>query len=296
MVARYLTTEKEQGLRLDQFLQQRVPTLSRTKIRKIIDLGGVHIDGQRVRRCSWNVEPNQKIELYQDNSPLDPFRLSQDTILFQDKYLIVINKPAGVDTQPTPARYKGTLYEALLAWFEKDKKIRHPQIGMAQRLDRDTSGVIVFSTHPDAHKELTTQIQNHTVKKEYLAMVQGIPSPDEGTFHSFLKKDPTSHRMYSDPSKGKEAITHYRTVKSWADSALVSIQLVTGRTHQIRTHFSEAGYPLLGDVQYGGPRIHGGCKWSRQCLHSWKLQMNHPKTGESLSFAAPIPADMGAAL
>ena len=294
MTAHYLITEEDQGQRLDQFLQQKEPTLSRTKIRKIIDLGGVHVDGKRVRRCSWNIEADQKIEIYQDNCPLDPFRLSQEMILFQDKYLIVINKPAGVDTQPTPARYKGTLYEALLVWLKKDKKVRQPQIGMAQRLDRDTSGVIVFSIHPDAHKELTAQIQNHTVKKEYLAMVQGIPSPSEGTFHSFLKKDPTSHRMYS-ASKGKEAITHYRIMKSWTDSALVAIQLITGRTHQIRTHFSEAGYPLLGDVQYGGPRIHGGCKWTRQCLHSRKLQMNHPKTGEPLSFSAPIPADMGAA-
>lgn len=293
MVKRFHTTDSDNGFRLDQYLQQRIPELSRTKIRKIVDLGGVHIDGRRVRKCGKTLKPHETIELHSDSSPLDPYRLKPSDILFQDKYIIVINKPAGIETQPTPARYKGTLYEALQVWLKRDRRFRKLQIGMAQRLDRDTSGVIIFSIHPESHKSLTEQIGNHTVKKEYLAVIQGVPTPSQGTYHSFLRRDRNTHRMQSVTNGGKEAITHYQILKDWSHSSLVSVELVTGRTHQIRAHFAEAGHPLLGDQTYGGPKIHGGCSWTRQCLHSWKLQLTHPKTGERLSFSAPVPSDMG---
>lgn len=293
MVKRFHTTDSDRGLRLDQYLQQEISELSRTKIRKIVDLGGVHIDGRRVRKCGRIIKNCEAIELYQDSSPLDPYRLKQADILFQDKYIIAINKAAGVDTQPTPARYKGTLYEALQVWLKRDRRFRKLEIGMAQRLDRDTSGVIIFSIHPKSHKGLTEQIGNHTAQKTYLAIVQGVPTPSRGTYHSFLKRDRNTHKMQPVTTGGKEAITHYQVLKDWRHSSLVSVQLVTGRTHQIRAHFAEAGHPLLGDQFYGGPKTHGGCRWARQCLHSWKLQLNHPKTGERLSFTAPVPSDMG---
>jgi 23S rRNA pseudouridine1911/1915/1917 synthase len=298
MVEQYQVTDKEHGFRLDQFLMQNSPDLSRTKIRKIIDLGGVHVDGHRVRKCSRNVKNCEDIKLYQDHTPLDPYRISPNDILFQDNYIVVINKPAGVETQPTPARYKGTLYEALQVLLKRDNRFRKVEIGMPQRLDRDTSGAIVFSIHPQSHKSLTEQIQDHRVTKKYLAIVRDTPSPSEGTYHSYLERDRHSHLMKSIPAEragAKEAITHYTVLKSWAHSALVAVQLITGRTHQIRAHFSEHGHPLLGDLNYGGPGFHEGAKWSRQALHSWKLQFNHPMTGAQLSYTAPVPKDMAAA-
>jgi len=298
MINRYLTTKADRGVRLDQFLQHNSPDLSRTRIRKIIDIGGVHVDGRRIRKCGRLIQAGETIQLHQDQSPLEPYRVSPDDILFQDKYILVISKPAGIDTQPTPARYKGTLYEAVQIHLKRDNRFRKVEIGMPQRLDRNTSGAIVFSIHPESHKKLTQQIQSHEVKKEYLAMVQGNPTQETGTYHTFLQRNRNNHLMQSVPpeTKGaKEAITHYKVIKNWPDSALVEVQLVTGRTHQIRAHFSEAGHPLLGDKQYGGPEVHGGCKWSRHCLHSWKLQFKHPKTGSLLSFIAPIPHDMSAA-
>lgn len=293
MIQRLHITDSDCALKLDQYLQQQIPGISKTTIRQIIDIGGVHIDGRRIRKCERSLTVGENIELHQDNNPLDPYRLKQSDILFQDRYIIVINKPPGVATQPTPARYRGTLYEALQVWLKRDRRFRKLQIGMAQRLDRDTSGVIIFSIHPESHKGLTEQIGNHTAQKEYLTIVLGIPIPSKGTFHSFLKRNRKTHLMQSVTDGGKEAITHYQVLKNWSDRALVSVKLVTGRTHQIRAHFSEAGHPLLGDHSYGGPTTHGGCNWARQCLHSWKLQLKHPKTGERLSFTAPVPSDMG---
>ncbi len=298
MVDTFLTNETDQGIRLDQFLQQQLPDLSRTRIRKIIDIGGVHVDKRRVRKCGRLIKTGENIKLYQDNQSLDPYRIKPDDILFQDKYIVVLNKPAGIDTQPTPARYKGTLYEALQVLLKRDNRFRKVEIGMPQRLDRNSSGAIVFSIHPESHKKMTEQIQNHTVTKEYLAIVKGNVEPEQGTYHSFLMRDRNSHLMRSvaaESNGAKEAITHYKVTKKWVDSSLVEVQLVTGRTHQIRTHFSEAGHPLLGDLQYGGPELHGGSKWLRQCLHSWKLQFKHPKKDTHLSFTAPVPSDMAAA-
>lgn len=298
MVDTFFTTDTDEGRRLDQFLQQQLPDLSRTRIRKIIDIGGVHIDKRRVRKCGRKIQTSESIKLYQDNQSLDPYRISSDDILFQDKYIVVINKPAGIDTQPTPSRYKGTLYEALQVLLKRDNRFRKVEIGMPQRLDRNSSGAIVFSIHPESHKKLTEQIQNHTITKEYLALVKGDVQPSEGTYHSYLQRDRNSHLMRSvaaDNKGAKEAITHYRVTKHWPDISLVEVQLVTGRTHQIRAHFSEAGHPLLGDIQYGGPEVHGGSKWLRQCLHSWKLQFKHPIKDTPLSFTAPVPPDMAAA-
>ena len=220
MVKRYLTTNLDHSVRLDQYFHLQTPELSRTKTRKIVDLGGVRIHGHSVRKCGRNMYPLEKVELYQDHSPLAPYRLCQTDILFQDKYIIILNKTARIETQPTP---------------------------------------------------------------------------ETGTFHSYLQRNRNTHRMHSTTQGGKEAITYYQVQKTWADRALVTVQLITERTHQIRAHFSETGQPLFGDQQYGGPKIHEGARWPRQCLHSWILQLNHPKTEKLLSFTASVPSDMALA-
>lgn len=293
MIHRIETDSGDSGQRLDQFLQARIPELSRTKIRKIIDLGGVHIAGRRVRKCGLAVSANQQIEMHLDQGSLDPYRISNKDILFQDNYLLVLNKPMGVDTQPTKARYKGTLYEALQIWLQRDRRFgRKLEIGMVQRLDRDTSGVIVFSIHPRSHKGLTEQIHNRTARKTYLALVRGELSPPEGVYHSFLARDTCGYRVKSVESEGKEAITHYRTLHTLGGASLVEARLVTGRMHQIRAHFSEDGHPLLGDTRYGGPFHFEGRDYPRQCLHSWKLELDHPISGQPLLFTAAVPTDM----
>ncbi len=296
MVERFLCTAGDQGARLDQFLARQSPEVSRTTIRKIIDLGGVHVDGRRVRKAGLILTENQQIEIYRDAGSLEPYRIEAGQILYQDEYVIALNKPSGIETQPTPARYRGTLYEALQVWLERDRRFgRRLEIGMAQRLDRETSGVIVFSIHPRAHRSLTTQMQSRSANKIYLALVEGRPEPEQGSYHSHLLRDRFANRMKSTSRGGKEAVTGYRVLRSVdvpAAISLVEILLITGRTHQIRAHFSEAGHPLLGDLRYGGSRRYGGWRCERQCLHAHRLVLKHPVTGQNLEFIAEVPVDM----
>jgi len=294
MVKNFTTTAADKGKRLDQFLQENCADISRTKLRKIIDLGGVHVGGRRQRKCGATLGGGTAVELHIDNGPLEPFRITEQDVLFQDDHLIVLNKPAGVETQPTPARYKGTLYEALQIWLGRDTRFgRKLQIGMVQRLDRETSGVIVFSIHPVSHKGLSDQFQQRTIAKYYLAAVAGVPSPEEGEIISSLSKDRRTGLMHSVAKGGKQAITRYKVLKTHGNEAsLVEIDLKTGRTHQIRTHMAEAGHPLLGDTRYGGPTSIAGHPCKRHYLHSQTLDLLHPVTHARLCCTAPLPADM----
>ncbi|MGE4545048.1 MAG: RluA family pseudouridine synthase [Pedobacter sp.] len=281
------------GMRLDQFLAQALPDFSRTFARKIIDLGGVHLDGRRMRRSSVSVAAGASLEVFLDDQDLQVFTLTDEHILYRDNYLLVINKPAGINSQPTPARYKGTLYEALLRMLESPyAKGQKPSLGMVQRLDRDTSGVMVFSIHTRAHQPLSKIFTDRGVQKIYLAMIEGTMDKPQGEFRSMLARQHRTNLMKSVEKGGKEALTRYRVIESFGDATLVEVEIPTGRSHQIRVHFSEAGHPLLGDTRYGGAASWRGIPVARQMLHAWKLQMKHPVSRESVAFEAPYPSDL----
>lgn len=292
MLHRFTTDKQAIGMRLDHYLQENLPDISRTAIRKIIDLGGVHLEGRRTRKNSRQLSAGIRIEVHLDKAPLDPYRITTADVLFQDKHIIALNKPCGVASQPTPARYKGTLYEALQVWLGRDGRHRSLEIGMAQRLDRDTSGVLVFSIHSRSHKGLTEQIKERSVQKTYLALVSGNPDPAKGEFRSLLARKRRSNRFTSVDKGGREAITRYLSLSSTTAISAMQIRLITGRTHQIRAHFSEAGYPLLGDRLYDGPQCLESIHIPRLCLHSWKLILKHPISGKILEFIAPVPTDI----
>jgi 23S rRNA pseudouridine1911/1915/1917 synthase len=279
--------------RLDIFLSAAGVNLSRTFAKKIVDLGGVHVNGRRVRSCSLNMKTGDLVEVYIDHLPVDPYRLREGDVVFHDQYLIVLNKPAFVDTQPTHARYKGTLYEAL-QWHLKDP--RRPQkkqeLGMIQRLDRGTSGLIAFSIHPRAHKKMTEVFVEHQVRKRYLALVAGRPDPAEAEIRSFLARTRNANKVMSVAKGGKEAITRYRVKKVLDGAALVEVDLLTGRSHQIRAHLSEQGHPLLGDDRYGGPSQIADIEIERPLLHAAELSFAHPVSGDQLEFSVPLPEDM----
>ncbi len=286
-------TADSNGLRLDQYLADAIDDLSRTKAKKIIDLGGVHVNGRRVRSCSLNVNAGDSIDVYIDHLPLDPYRVAGEDIIFQDKYLIVLNKPAQVDTQPTHARYKGTLYEAL-QWHLRDPFRLHKKadIGMVQRLDRGTSGLIVFSIHPRAHKEMTRVFLEHETQKGYLALVHGrLPQP-QGEIRSLLARSRKENKVKSVEKGGKEAITHYKVLEQLGVYSLVQVEILTGRSHQIRAHMSEQGCPLVGDVRYGGQREVGMQKVVRPLLHATTLSFPHPVLSQTMDFTLPVPGDM----
>jgi len=292
-VFRFTVSAPEANLRLDQFLPAVSDQLSRSFARRVIDFGGVHVNGKRTRNCSSAVQDGDQIEVFCDGLPLQPFTLTPEQIVFRDAYLMVLNKPAGIDCQPTPSRFKGTIYSALLDTLKNPFQPRQqPTIGMVQRLDRDTTGLLVFSIHPRAHKGLTQQFANRTVSKTYLAVVAGQIDPPSGEFRSLLAKNRATNLMKSVEKGGLEAVTRYRTLAVSDTASLVEIDLLTGRTHQIRAHFSEAGHPLMGDERYGGPINSCGHPVARQLLHAASLAFKHPLSGCPLEFTAPLPADM----
>lgn len=286
-VYRFIVPAEQAGQRLDQFLAGALSG-GRGVVKRLIDLGGAHVDGRRIRRCSLAVAGGQSIELHVDGLPLEPFRLDVDRIVYRDRYLLVLDKPPGVATQPTPARYQGTVYAAVLQFLGESGQA---SLGMVQRLDRDTSGVMVFSIHPRAHKGLTAAFGGHRVTKRYLALIAGCPQAPAGEIRSQLARRRATNRMVSVERGGKPAITRYRVIASCADAALVEVEIPTGRSHQIRVHFAEAGHPLLGDRAYGGPTVIGEATLARQMLHAAELCLDHPVDGRRMEFRVPPPED-----
>ena len=275
----------ENGLRLDCFVAAHTG-MSRGMARRLLDLGGVHGAGQRVRRCSRPVAGGETVDVYLDGRPLDIFSLKPEQILFRDMWLLAVNKPSGVEVNPTPARYQGTLYEALLR-FLRESKTTHPELGMVQRLDRDTSGVLIFSIHRRAHKNLTLCFQEHRVTKVYRLLASGCFETPEGEFRSQLARRGSSNRMGTVASGGREAITRFRVLRQYEKAAYVEAHIPTGRSHQIRVHFAENGHPVLGDAKYGN-----AASASRLMLHALRLELPHPVTGRPLVVEAPLPDDM----
>ncbi len=293
LIHRLQVTTDPAGQRLDQFLAHSSIELSRSAAKKIIDLGGVHINGRRVRSCSTSIRRGDSVEVYIDHLPLDPYRLTESDILYQDQYIIVINKPALIDTQPTHARFKGTLFEAL-RWYLKDpfRPQQQAEIGMVQRLDRGTSGLIVFSIHPRAHKEMTRIFLQHEVRKDYLALVHRVPENNQGEIRSFLARSRRENRVKSVEKGGKEAITRFKIVEDLINYSLLNVEILTGRSHQIRAHMAEQNCPLIGDERYGGSSLIAGMKISRPLLHAEKLAFHHPVLNKDMDFVAPVPEDM----
>ena len=287
-VYRFNVTVDLAGLRLDQLLAAAVVGMTRGMARRLVDLGGVHVDGRRVRRCSLSAEAGQGVEVHVDGYPLEAFELRPEQVLFHDRHLLALDKPAGVATQPTPARYQGTLYAALQKFLGGSGQV---SIGMVQRLDRDTSGVIVFSIHPKAHKGLTEAFSGHRVIKRYLALVSGTLVNEAGEFRSLLARRHSTNRTVSVERGGKPAVTRYQVLASRAGTTLVSVEIPTGRSHQIRAHFSEAGHPLLGDTAYGGPAVVADRPVPRQMLHAGELHLTHPVSGMPMVLTATPPAD-----
>ncbi len=292
-IYRFKVEDGQAGSRLDQFFPNAASELSRSLVRKVIDLGGVHVNGRRTRTCSQYVSAGDRVELYLDHMPLNAYRISSQDVVFQDKYLIVLNKPAMVETQPTHARYKGTLYEALQHHLIDPFRPRQkPALGMVQRLDRSTSGLIVFSIHPEAHKKMTSMFIDGSVEKTYLALVVGQPDPVFGEIQSLLARSRRENRVHSVVAGGKLAITRYQTVTTFKNCSLLRIQILTGRSHQIRAHMAESGCPLIGDQRYGGATSIDALEFSRAMLHAQKLKFSHPVTGQPLDFSLPMPDDM----
>ncbi len=310
---RFVADKGQQLLRVDKFLVARIEKSSRNRIQQAADAGCILVNGKPVK-SNYRVKPldvvsvvmdrpKYELEIIAENIPLD--------IVYEDKHLLVVNKPAGLVVHPGHGNYHGTLVNALAYHFRDnpDYDVNDPRMGLVHRIDKDTSGLLVVAKTPDAKTSLGKQFFNKTTKREYVAVVWGQPEPSEGRIEGNIGrslKDRLQMAVFPNGDYGKHAVTHYTTIKSLGYVSVVKCVLETGRTHQIRVHMKHIGHPLFNDARYGGDVILRGNTSSkyrqfvancfdvcpRQALHARTLGFVHPHTGEEMFFSAPIPPDI----
>jgi 23S rRNA pseudouridine1911/1915/1917 synthase len=292
------------GKRLDQVLAQLLPQYSRTRIQRWIEEGAVRINGlaPRARNVVVGGEAVSVEARLEDETAVAAEALPLD-IVHQDASIIVIDKPAGVVVHPGAGNRDHTLQNALLA-HDPDLR-RVPRAGLVHRIDKDTSGLLVVARTLQAHTALVGALAAHQVEREYLALCTGAMTGG-GTVDEPIGRHRTQRTRMAVRNDGRRAVTHYRIEKRYRAHTLARVRLETGRTHQIRVHLAHVGYPIVGDPVYGGRRrLPAGATASlraalegfrRQALHAARLSFAHPKSGKSVSYEAPIPADFSALL
>jgi len=304
----FLVHSQDSSKRLDVFLSQKGPALSRSQIKKLIETGKVQIDGRKAK-AGLRLRENEVVTL----TIPEPRRLEIEAeaiplkVLYEDRHLIVVDKPAGLVVHPGAGNYSGTLVNALLH--------RCPDLagiggvlrpGIVHRLDKDTSGVLVVAKDDLAHRSLSDQFRKHTAERNYVGIVFGQLS-EEGQVDAPVGRHPTQRKkMSARPWKGREARTYWRVLERFRSFNLAEFRLQTGRTHQIRVHLSSIGHPILGDPLYGGrkrlasveslPLRQGLRRLKRQALHATSLGFVHPVTGDVLKFSSPLPEDIQEAI
>ncbi len=287
-------TAADRGERYDRFLAGRLTELSRSRIQALIDDGHVTVASVAIK-ASGRVQGGERIVVeIPDATPAEPQAEALPlTILYQDRDVLVVDKAAGMVVHPGAGHHDGTLVNALLHHVTDLKGVGGElRPGIVHRLDKDTSGVIVIAKHERALTTLQKAFASREVEKVYLAIVAGEP-PDEGTFRTLHARHPVHRMRFTGRLKtGKSAVTHYRVKERLAGAALVEITLETGRTHQIRMHFSEAGFPLLADELYGSRTSSKLTAAPRLALHAHRLAFAHPKTGKPVSVTSPLPDDL----
>ncbi len=302
------------GARLDRVLASKLPALSRTRLKQLILQGEVTLSGRTIKDPEHRVKPGDDITVRVP--PVEPAKPKAEKIpldvVYEDKDIVVIDKPAGLVVHPAPGNRSGTLVNALIAHCGMSLSgiggERRP--GIVHRLDKDTSGLLVVAKNDRAHRGLAAQFADHGksggLRRRYLALVWGVPSPAQGLIDKPIGRDPRSRVKMSVRSGGRYAVTHYKVRKVFQGrdgkpvASLIECELETGRTHQIRVHLAKIGHPLLGDETYGkgfqsavsrlstaARRALDGLK--RQALHAYLLGFEHPATKKPLRFEAKPP-------
>lgn len=297
------------GQRLDLFVAGAA-ALSRSQVQRLIDEGRVLVAGRR-RRASHRLGAGDEIRFEVPPprpSPLVPQPIPLE-ILYEDADLLVLNKPAGLVVHPAPGHPSRTLVHGLLHHCPDLRGIGgEGRPGIVHRLDKDTSGVMVVAKTHEAHQSLSRQFKGRRVLKRYLAVVHGEMREDRGEIAAPIgRREGERKRMGVQTRKGREALTRYRVLRRLAGFSIVELELLTGRTHQVRVHLSHAGHPVVGDPVYGGrrerrfrrsqaashqPTAISRVRPARQLLHAWRLGFTHPTTSEWREFEAPPPADL----
>jgi 23S rRNA pseudouridine1911/1915/1917 synthase len=300
-------------LRIDKFLSDRLENSSRTRIQNAANAGNILVNNNAVKP-NYKIKPGdivqvvlptppREIELIPENIPLN--------IVYEDNDVLVVNKQPGMVVHPAYGNYTGTLVNALM-WHFRDLPLFNTgesRPGLVHRLDKNTSGILVIAKNEFALNRLSKQFFDRTTDRRYNALIWGIPDPSEGTITGNVGrsiKDRKVMQVFKDDTEGKIAITHYKVLEDFGYISLIECKLETGRTHQIRVHFSHIKHPLFNDEEYGGDQILKGTTFTkyqqfikncfkilpRQALHAKSLAFDHPVTGKRLSFDSDLPDDM----
>jgi len=301
-----IVDKQHDGMRLDAFVAETVPGVSRSQAKRLIDQGHVIVAG-REAKPSLAVSAGDSVSVTIP-PPVEPSAAPEDIpleIIHEDDDVIVINKPAGLVVHPAAGHPSGTLVNALLSHCGGLSSVGgEMRAGIVHRLDVGTSGVMVATKNDAAHRSLTSQFQARTVEKVYVAMVLGSLRTESGSFDAPLGRSRGDRkRISSHTTKGRVALTDWRVLERFGKALCwVEVTLHTGRTHQIRAHFAEAGHALVGDPLYGGEkklsRVPAGPmrdaveSLGRPALHAWRLGFDHPRTGKRMRFTAPLPDDL----
>ena len=313
-----IVVDKGQSLlRIDKFLMDRIQNATRNKIQNAIEADTVLVNDKPVK-SNYKVKPFDVITIFLPKPPRNEEIIPENiplNIFYEDEHVLVVNKAPGMVVHPSYGNWTGTLVNALVYHFQNlpttQNGVSRP--GLIHRIDKDTSGLLVIAKTELAMAHLAKQFFDHSIERTYQALVWGTPESDEGTIQTFLGRSSYDRRIvanYTDPEKGKEAITHYKVLKRYHYVSLIECKLETGRTHQIRAHMKHIGHPLFNDETYGGNRLIKGTPTSkyktfidncfelmpRQALHAKTLGFTHPQTKKWMQFDTELPDDFKAVI
>ena len=287
MKGEFFVQENEKNERLDKFFLQKEGSLTRAHIKNLIEQGQILVDGKTVKagqllkvgqRVSFDFLPPKEVDAKAEDVDFE--------IVYEDKDLLVVNKPQGLVVHPCASTRTGTLVNGLLSRVKDLSGINGVlRPGIVHRLDKNTSGLMVVAKNDMAHISLSKQIKDKTCKRKYLALVEGHLKEDSGTIKTFIDRNPKDRKKMAVTASGREAITNYKVVKRYIGYDLVEFSLQTGRTHQIRVHAKSLGHPVVGDDVYG-KAVKG---LNGQLLHSYYIEFVHPRTQEKMSFSIGLP-------
>lgn len=308
---RFEVPKGKESERIDKFLTVMIPNTTRNKIQNAADNGDIYVNDVPVK-SNYKIKPMDVIAILLKHPPFEnkiiPENIPLD-IVYEDDAVLVINKPAGLVVHPGHGNYTGTLVNALAYHFDNLPMNSSNRPGLVHRIDKDTSGLLVVAKTEMAMNHLAKQFEQKTSEREYVAIVWGNVTEDRGTIEGNIArhvKDRMQMAVFEDPEVGRHAVTHYEVLERLGYVTLVSCQLETGRTHQIRVHMKHIGHTLFNDERYGGNLILKGTTFTkykqfvdncfktlpRQALHAKTLGFEHPVTGEMMRFDSPVPQDM----
>ena len=286
---KFLEVESD-GKRIDAYLSEKLEDMSRVTVQRLLSNGKILVN-HKIVKSSYKVQEGDKIQI-EEEIPVEISLKAQNIpleVIYEDKDIIVVNKPKGMVVHPANGNPDGTLVNAIMAMCKGSLSGIGGEIrpGIVHRLDKDTSGIIVVAKNDKAHINLSEQIKEHRVKKTYIALVRGIVKENEATINMPIGRSEKDRKKMAVTKKGKEAITHFRVLERYDKYTLLQVNIETGRTHQIRVHLSQIGYPIVGDEVYSNGKNEWNIKG--QCLHAKSLEFTHPITGEKIYLESRLP-------